>query len=109
MNMYSFRYLEARIPKSKCQQGSPPSRGAEGKPDPRLLQPRGAVGILASWLHHFHMSRWLILCVTWASLVVHLVKNLPAVQETQIQSLGWEDPLEKGTATHSSICVWRTL
>ena len=64
MNMYSFRYLEARIPKSKCQQGSPPSRGAEGKRDPCLLQPWGAVGILASWLYHFHMSLWLIFCVT---------------------------------------------
>ena len=35
------------------------------------------------------------------------VKNLPAVQETQVQSLGWEDPLEKGMATHSSILAWR--
>ena len=34
------------------------------------------------------------------------VKNLPAMQETQIQSLGWEDPLEKGMATHSSILAW---
>ena len=34
-----------------------------------------------------------------ASLVAQMVKNLPAVQETQVQSLGWEDPLEKGTAT----------
>lgn len=56
INMYSFRYLEARIPKSNCQQGYPPSRGAEGKSDPCLLQPWGALGILASWLHHFHMS-----------------------------------------------------
>ena len=40
---------------------------------------------------------------SWASLVAQLVKNLPAVQETWVQSLGWEDPLEKGTATHSSI------
>ena len=39
----------------------------------------------------------------WASLVAQLVKNLPAMQETWIRSLGWEDPLEKGTATHSSI------
>ena len=38
-----------------------------------------------------------------ASLVAQLVKNPPAVQETWIQSLGWEDPLEKGKATHSSI------
>jgi len=36
-----------------------------------------------------------------------VVKNLPAVQETQVQSLCWEDPLEEGTATHSSILAWR--
>ena len=36
-----------------------------------------------------------------------MVKNLPAVQETWVQSLGWEDPLEKGMATHSSILAWR--
>ena len=41
-----------------------------------------------------------------ASLLAQLVKNLPAVQETWDQSLGWEDPLEKGTATHSSILAW---
>ena len=35
------------------------------------------------------------------------VKNLPAMQETQVWSLGWEDPLEKGMATHSSILAWR--
>ena len=35
------------------------------------------------------------------------VKNLTAMQETQVQSLGWEDPLEKGMATHSSILAWR--
>ena len=35
-----------------------------------------------------------------------MVKNPPAMQETQIQSLGWEDPLEKGMATHSSILAW---
>ena len=38
-----------------------------------------------------------------ASIVAQLVKNLPAVQETWVRSLGWEDPLEKGKATHSSI------
>ena len=36
------------------------------------------------------------------------VKNLPAMQETRVRSLGWEDPLEKGKATHSSILTWRT-
>ena len=40
---------------------------------------------------------------SWASLVAQLVKNLPAMQETWVQSLGWEDPLEKGKATHSRI------
>ena len=36
-----------------------------------------------------------------------MVKNLPAMQKTQLQSLGWEDPLQKGTATHSSILAWK--
>ena len=44
---------------------------------------------------------------SWSSLVAHLVKNLPAMCETWVQSLGWEDPLEKGTATNSSILAWR--
>ena len=43
----------------------------------------------------------------WASLVAQTVKNLPVMRETQVQSLGWEDPLEKGMATHSSILAWR--
>ena len=42
-----------------------------------------------------------------ASLVIQTVKNLPAMQETWVQSLGQEDPLEKGMATHSSILAWR--
>ena len=41
--------------------------------------------------------------VSWASLVAQLVKNLPAMQETWIRSLGWGEPLEKGKATHSMI------
>ena len=44
-----------------------------------------------------------ILQYSWASLVVQLVKNPPAVWETWVRSLGWEDPLKKGVATHSSI------
>ena len=44
---------------------------------------------------------------SWASLVTQLVKNLPAIRKTWVQSLGWEDPLEKGKATHSSILAWR--
>ena len=42
-----------------------------------------------------------------ASLVAQMLKNLPAMWETQVRFLGQEDPLEKGTATHSSILVWR--
>ena len=42
-----------------------------------------------------------------ASPVAQLVKNLPAMRQTWVQSLGWEDPLEKGKATHSSILAWR--
>ena len=44
---------------------------------------------------------------SWASLVAQPVKNLPAMWETWVRSLGWEDPLEKGKATHSSILAWR--
>ena len=44
---------------------------------------------------------------TWASLVVQMVNKLPAMGETWVQSLGWEDTLEEGMATHSSILAWR--
>ena len=43
---------------------------------------------------------------SWASVVAQLVKNLPAVWETWVRSLGWEDPLEKGKAIHSNILAW---
>ena len=46
---------------------------------------------------------------TWASLVAQMVKHLSAMQVTWIQSLGWEDPLEKEMATHSSILAWGIL
>ena len=49
------------------------------------------------WLCHFKR----------ASLVVQLVKNPPAMRETWVRSLGWEDPLEQGKAAHSSILAWR--
>ena len=45
--------------------------------------------------------------LSYASLVTQLVKNPPAMHETWVQSLGWEDHLEKGKATHSSILAWR--
>ena len=44
---------------------------------------------------------------SWVSLVAQLVENPPAMLETWIRPLGWEDPLEKGKATHSSILAWR--
>ena len=39
--------------------------------------------------------------------MAHMVKNLPTMRETQVRSLGWEDPLEKGKATHSSTLAWK--
>ena len=45
--------------------------------------------------------------ISWASLVAQSVKNLPAIWETCVQSLGWETPLEEGMATHSSLLAWR--
>ena len=51
---------------------------------------------------------WGALVVSMASVVAQLVKNLPALRETWVRPLGWEDPLDKGTATHSSIIpAWR--
>ena len=49
-----------------------------------------------------------MLIIDGASLVAQMVKNLPAMQGTQIQSLGWEDPLEKEMATHSSVLAGKT-
>ena len=45
---------------------------------------------------------------SWASLVAQLVKHLPAMWETWVLSLDWEDPPQKGTATHSSILAWKS-
>ena len=47
--------------------------------------------------------------ISWASMVAHTVKNLPASLETWVQPLSWEDPLEMGMVTHSSILAWRIL
>ena len=51
--------------------------------------------------------RHIYIIYTWASLVAQRVKNLPAVQETQVRSLGWDDRLEKGMAAPYSIPAWR--
>ena len=68
---------------STCNEGDPDSIPGSGR------SPGEGIGYL------FQSS--------WASLVAQLVKNPPAMQETWVQSLVWEDPLEKGKATHSSI------
>ena len=48
-----------------------------------------------------------LLQYSWASMVAQLVRNLPAIQDTWVRSLGWEDNLDEGKATHSSILPWR--
>ena len=48
-----------------------------------------------------------LLHYSWASLIAQMIKNLPAGRETWVQSLVWEDPLEKGLATHPSVLAWR--
>ena len=58
-----------------------------------------------SWTSHLNVGS----CFFQASVVAQLVKNLPAGQETWVWSLDWEDPLENGKATHSSILAWRIL
>ena len=63
----------------------------------------------SSWylLNFVLLDLWAIIFLYYrASLVVQMVKNPPAIQDTQIRSLGQEDPLEKGMATHSSILAW---
>ena len=52
-------------------------------------------------------NSWLPHGISWVSLVAQTLKNPPTMRETWVQSLGWEDPLEKGTTTHSNILAWR--
>ena len=72
---------------SACNAGGPGSIPGSGR------SPREGIGCSLQY--------------SWASLVAQLVKNLPTVQETWVQSPDWEDPLEKGKATYSSILAWR--
>ena len=58
-------------------------------------------------VHHNSWNTSLFVVSPWASLMAQLVKNLPAMQETWVLSLGQEDPQEKGMATHASILAWR--
>ena len=59
-------------------------------------------------LKGFQNDHLMAILLFWASLVAQLVKNPPTVWETWVLSLGWEDPLEKGMATHTSIWAWRS-
>ena len=60
------------------------------------------------WVGKIPWTRqWHPLQCSWTSLVAQLVKNLPAMRETWVRPLDWEDPLEKGKATHSSMLAWR--
>ena len=55
-------------------------------------------------------QNYIIICITYCirpSMAAQTVKSLPAMQETCVRSLGWEDPLEEGMATHSSVLAWR--
>ena len=63
---------------------------------------------MLSWVKFISLNIIMLsICYYGAALVTQMVKNLPAVQEAQVRSLGQEDPLEKGMATHSSILAWR--
>ena len=72
---------------SACNAGEPSSIPGLG------ISPREGIGYLLQY--------------SWASLVAQMVKIPPAVRETWARSLGWEDPLEEGMATHSSVVAWR--
>ena len=79
-------FIQVRRSESACDAGDPSSIPGSGRsPGERIGYP---------------------LQYSWASLVAQLVKNLPAMRETWVRSLGWEGPLEKGMATHSSILPW---
>ena len=84
------------------------------------MEDRGAEGGQGDSQHHdsawltaqaaLHLAAQRLDCARyhfWAPLGAQLVKNPPAMRETWVRSLGWEDPLEKGTATHSNILAWR--
>ena len=64
-----------------------------------------------SWFTMFQQSKvlqfYIFFIYTWVPLVARTVKNLPAMCETQLRTLGWEDPLEKEMTTHSTILAWR--
>ena len=102
------------FPRQQCWNGLPfPSPGNLPDPgiEPSLLHWRQTLYCLnhQGGLETQTMSflNTLSLGWSWASFIAQSVKNLPAMQETQVRFLGWEDPLEKEMATHSSILAWR--
>ena len=66
----------------------------------------GLKGILLSEISQNKKDKY---CLILVICVAQTVRNLPVMQKTWVQSLGWEDPLEKGIATHSSVIAWRIL
>ena len=88
LNWYLLGFLDSSVGKeSACNAGDPGSIPGSGS------YPGEGIGYPLQY--------------SWTSLVVQLVKNPPAMREAWVQSLGWEDTLEKGTVTHSSILAWR--
>ena len=81
---------------------SPPGSTVHGIFQARVLE-WGAIAFSGALAIGQHMGRWHLEAQTLAQTV----KRLPAMRETQVQSLGQEDPLEKGMATHSSILAWK--
>ena len=76
-------------------------------PNPYLLRLLHLLHLQAVFLHSYHLGSQYVQTHAWAVLVAQTVKNLPEMWETWVRSLGWEDPLEKGMVTHSSIFAWR--
>ena len=107
---YSWVSLVAQLVKNPLQCGRPGFDPSVGKipwrrkrlPTP-VFWPREFHGLCSLWsCKELNTTEWL-----WASLVAQTVKNLPTIWETWVQSLGWEDLLEKGMATHCSVLAWR--
>ena len=94
---------------SRPQQAALPAVYANVKPSettgPAYLQP----GVEGKWPFLKHLNTAVPTLKEWGGegKPTQMVKNPPVIQETQVQSLSWEDPLEKGKATHSSILAWR--
>ena len=75
--------------------------------DALTSEPPGKPCLCIRYWVNFSFYFSLVATVEFASLVAQMVKNLPAMPETWVQSLGWEDPLKESMATHSSILAWR--